>query len=142
MQEREAAGVLRDTEAIRTPFYVVDETLLKKNLEILKDTAERAGCRILLAQKAFSMYSVYPLIRQYLSGTAASGLYEARLGKTEFGGETHVFSAAYRPDEFDEILNYADHNKFLKEISSIKGVGDATICKIADHFRKAGNQNE
>ena len=54
MQEREAAGVLRDTEAIRTPFYVVDETLLKKNLEILKDTAERAGCRILLAQKAFS----------------------------------------------------------------------------------------
>ena len=58
MQEREAAGVLRDTEAIRTPFYVVDETLLKKNLEILKDTAERAGCRILLAQKAFSMYSV------------------------------------------------------------------------------------
>ena len=78
MQEREAAGVLRDTAAIRTPFYVVDETLLKKNLEILKDTAERAGCRILLAQKAFSMYSVYPLIRQYLSGTAASGLYEAR----------------------------------------------------------------
>ena len=77
MQEREAAGVLRDTAAIRTPFYVVDETLLKKNLEILKDTAERAGCRILLAQKAFSMYSVYPLIRQYLSGTAASGLYEA-----------------------------------------------------------------
>ena len=99
MQEREAAGVLRDTAAIRTPFYVVDETLLKKNLEILKDTAERAGCRILLAQKAFSMYSVYPLIRQYLSGTAASGLYEARLGKTEFGGETHVFSAAYRLPE-------------------------------------------
>ena len=61
MQEREAAGVLRDTAAIRTPFYVVDETLLKKNLEILKDTAERAGCRILLAQKAFSMYSVYPV---------------------------------------------------------------------------------
>ena len=90
MQEREAAGVLWDTAAIRTPFYVVDETLLKKNLEILKDTAERAGCRILLAQKAFSMYSVYPLIRQYLSGTAASGLYEARLGKTEFGGDDPV----------------------------------------------------
>ena len=61
--------------------FMCGETLLKKNLEILKDTAERAGCRILLAQKAFSMYSVYPLIRQYLSGTAASGLYEARLGK-------------------------------------------------------------
>ena len=73
-----------------------------------------AGCRILLAQKAFSMYSVYPLIRQYLSGTAASGLYEARLGKTEFGGETHVFSAAYRPDEFDEILNYADTSFLIR----------------------------
>ena len=87
MQEREAAGVLRDTAAIRTPFYVVDETLLKKNLEILKDTAERAGCRILLAQKAFSMYSVYPLIRQYLSGTAASGLRRRGLEKRSLAGD-------------------------------------------------------
>ena len=131
MQEREAAGVLRDTEGIRTPFYVVDETLLKKNLEILKDTAERAGCRILLAQKAFSMYSVYPLIRQYLSGTAASGLYEARLGKTEFGGETHVFSAAYRPDEFDEILNYADHIVFNTP---------GQVLKYGEKVKKAGKQ--
>ena len=131
MQEREAAGVLRDTAAIRTPFYVVDETLLKKNLEILKDTAERAGCRILLAQKAFSMYSVYPLIRQYLSGTAASGLYEARLGKTEFGGETHVFSAAYRPDEFDEILNYADHIVFNTP---------GQVLKYGEKVKKAGKQ--
>ena len=131
MQEREAAGVLRDTEAIRTPFYVVDETLLKKNLEILKDTAERAGCRILLAQKAFSMYSVYPLIRQYLSGTAASGLYEARLGKTECGGETHVFSAAYRPDEFDEILNYADHIVFNTP---------GQVLKYGEKVKKAGKQ--
>ena len=131
MQEREAAGVLRDTEAIRTPFYVVDETLLKKNLEILKDTAERAGCRILLAQKAFSMYSVYPLIRQYLSGTAASGLYEARLGKTEFGGGTHVFSAAYRPDEFDEILNYADHIVFNTP---------GQVLKYGEKVKKAGKQ--
>ena len=131
MQEREAAGVLRDTAAIRTPFYVVDETLLKKNLEILKDTAERAGCRILLAQKAFSMYSVYPLIRQYLSGTAASGLYEAQLGKTEFGGETHVFSAAYRPDEFDEILNYADHIVFNTP---------GQVLKYGEKVKKAGKQ--
>lgn len=131
MQEREAAGVLRDTAAIRTPFYVVDETLLKKNLEILKDTAERAGCRILLAQKAFSMYSVYPLIRQYLSGTAASGLYEARLGKTEFGGETHVFSAAYRRDEFDEILNYADHIVFNTP---------GQVLKFGEKVKKAGKQ--
>ena len=112
MQEREAAGVLRDTAAIRTPFYVVDETLLKKNLEILKDTAERAGCRILLAQKAFSMYSCYPLIGEYLDGTTASGLYEAKLGKECMGKENHIFSPAYREDEFEEVLESCEHLVF------------------------------
>ena len=112
MQEREAAGVLRDTAAIRTPFYVVDETLLKKNLEILKDTAERAGCRILLAQKAFSMYSCYPLIGEYLDGTTASGLYEAKLGKECMGKENHIFSPTYREDEFEEVLESCEHLVF------------------------------
>ena len=67
--------------SVATPCYVTDEGLLIKNLEILKDTAEQAGCKILLAQKAFSMFSVYPLIGKYLSGTTASGLFEAKLGK-------------------------------------------------------------
>lgn len=93
---------------MRTPYFVVDETALRHNLEILKDVSERAGCKILLAQKAFSMFSIYPIIRQYLAGTTASGLYEARLGHEHFGGETHVFSPAYRPDEFEELLSYAD----------------------------------
>lgn len=93
---------------LRTPYFLVDEAQLIKNLTLLKQVQEDAGCRILLAQKAFSMYSVYPLLRHYLAGTTASGLYEARLGKEEFGGETHVFSPAYREDEFDEILEYAD----------------------------------
>ena len=87
---------------LKTPYYLVDETLLKQNLEILGEVSGRAGCKILLAQKAFSMFSVYPLLREYLAGSAASGLFEARLGHEEFGGETHVFSAAYREDEFDE----------------------------------------
>ncbi len=97
---------------IKTPFFLVDEKRLVHNLEILKDLQEKAGCRVLLAQKAFSMYHTYPLIRKYLAGTTASGLYEARLGHEEFGGETHVFSPAYREDEFDEILQYADHIVF------------------------------
>src|SRR5699024_3135355 len=80
--------------------------------EILKEVRERAGCKILLAQKAFSMYAVYPLLRNYLDGSTASGLYEARLGKEYFGGETHVFSPAYRNDEFAQILHYADHIVF------------------------------
>lgn len=93
---------------MRTPYFVVDETALRHNLTILKDVSERAGCKILLAQKAFSMFSVYPLLREFLAGTTASGLYEARLGHEYFGGETHVFSPAYRPEEFEELLTYAD----------------------------------
>ena len=100
------------SDAIRTPYFVVDEGLLRKNLELLRQVQEEAGCRILLAQKAFSMFYCYPLIAQYLCGTTASGLYEARLGKEHFGGETHVFSPAYREDEFQELLTYADHFVF------------------------------
>lgn len=96
----------------RTPYFLVDEEKLLHNLEILREVKERSGCRILLAQKAFSMYSCYPLLAEYLDGSAASGLYEARLGREEFGKETHVFSPAYREDEFEEILSYADHVVF------------------------------
>lgn len=99
-----------------TPCYVIQEEQLRQNLEILKSVMDRTGCKILLAQKAFSMYEVYPLIAQYLSGTTASGLYEARLGAEEmgipFGKETHIFSPAYKEEEFDEILTYCDHIVF------------------------------
>lgn len=99
-----------------TPCYVIQEEALRKNLEILKGVMDRTGCKILLAQKAFSMYEVYPMIAQYLSGTTASGLYEARLGAEEmgipFGKETHIFSPAYKEEEFDEILRYCDHIVF------------------------------
>lgn len=101
-----------DINKIKTPYYVVDESLLIKNLEILKTVSEQAGCKILLAQKAFSMFAVYPLIRKYLAGTTASGLYEAKLGHEEMGGETHIFSAAYNQDEFDEICEICDHIVF------------------------------
>ena len=99
-----------------TPCYVIQEEQLRQNLEILKGVMDRTGCKILLAQKAFSMYEVYPLIAQYLSGTTASGLYEARLGAEEmgipFGKETRIFSPAYKEEEFDEILTYCDHIVF------------------------------
>ena len=98
--------------AVPTPCYVVDEGLLIRNLEILRDVARRAECKILLAQKAFSMFAVYPLIGQYLDGTTASGLFEAKLGHEEMGGETHIFSAAYVEQDFDEILSLCDHISF------------------------------
>ena len=97
---------------LRTPYFLVDEERLVRNLEILKDVSERSGAKILLAQKAFSMFACYPLLAQYLSGSTASGLYEARLGKEHFPGEVHVFSPAYREDEFEALLQYADHFVF------------------------------
>ncbi len=97
---------------IQTPAYVLDEKALLHNLRILRSVADASGCRILLAQKAFSMFAVYPLIAQYLSGTTASGLYEAKLGKEEFGGEVHTFCPAYKDSEFDEIAEISDHIVF------------------------------
>lgn len=99
---------MKGAEPFSTPYFLVDEKDLLRNLEILKRVSDETGCKILLAQKAFSMFYAYPLLRKYLAGTTASGLYEARLGYEEFGGETHVFSPAYREEEFEELLTYAD----------------------------------
>ena len=98
--------------SLETPCYVVDENRLIKNLKILEKISREADCKILLAQKAFSMFSVYPLIGEYLAGTTASGLYEAKLGKEEMGKETHIFSAAYTDNEIREILEICDHISF------------------------------
>ncbi len=108
-------------DQLPTPCYVVDEDRLEENLKILAGVMEETGCRILLAQKAFSAYGLYPLIGKYLNGTTASGLFEARLGRQEMALhpelrernlETHVFSAAYREDEFQEIAGLCDHVVF------------------------------
>lgn len=94
---------------VKTPCYVIDEKKLIENLEILQGVERRTGCKILLAQKAFSAYPFYPLIGKYLSGTASSGLYEARLGYEEMGKENHTFSAAFRENEIGEILRCSNH---------------------------------
>ena len=95
-----------------TPSYIVDEGLLRKNLDCLHSVMERTGCEILLAQKAYSMYSTYPMIGEYLSGTTASSLFEAKLGAEEMGKEVHIFAPAYKEYEFDEILRLCDHIVF------------------------------
>jgi len=76
---------------IETPYFLVDEKKLLHDLDILKALQDDTGCKVLLAQKAFSMFYAYPIISKYLAGTCGSGLYEARLGAEKFGGETHVF---------------------------------------------------
>ncbi len=99
--------------ALETPCYIIDEAALHRNGRILASVMAHTGCKILLAQKAFSNFNCYPLLAQYLSGTEASGLYEARLGAEEMPeGEVHVFCAAYRDAEFDALLEYADHIVF------------------------------
>ena len=103
---------LYNTEpGLRTPVYIVDEAALTRNLELLAGVQQRTGCHILLAQKAFSMFRVYPLIAKYLSGATASGLYEARLAHEEMGSgiENHVFSPAYTAEEMTELVKICDH---------------------------------
>ncbi|MDD6212390.1 MAG: carboxynorspermidine decarboxylase [Clostridiales bacterium] len=112
-----------------TPCYIIDEGQLHRNGKVLWSVIEHTGCRILLAQKAFSNYDFYPLLSEYLSGTEASGLYEARLGAEKMPGkEVHVFCAAYRDDEMDELFQYADHIVFN------------SVCQLKKFGKKAKAQ--
>lgn len=101
------------SSGLPTPCYIIDEAKLIANGKILKQIQEETGCKVLLAQKAFSNYDLYPVLAPYLAGTEASGLYESRLGAEEMPGkECHVFCAAYREEDFEELLLYADHIVF------------------------------
>lgn len=101
-----------DVKDLPTPAYVVDEDKLIKNLEVLSALQNATGCKILLAQKAFSCFHYYPLIKKYVCGATSSGLYEARLAAEEMGGENHVYSPAYTDAEFDEIAGLCTHIVF------------------------------
>lgn len=98
-----------DYKSLPSPCYVVDKRLLVQNLELLRQVKQKTGAKILLAQKAFAMHALYPLIHEYLDGTTASGLFEAKLGFEKMGGETHIFSPAYNKNEFPEICRICDH---------------------------------
>ena len=99
-------------ETLQTPCYVIDEKKLKDNLRILHEIEQETECHILLAQKAFSAFALYPFIGQYISGTTASGLYEARLGREEMGKENHVFAPAFKDADMPELVQICDHIVF------------------------------
>jgi carboxynorspermidine decarboxylase len=99
-------------KTVPTPCYVVDKDLLKKNLALLRSVEEKASCKVLLALKGFSMFSLFPLIGEYLSGVTASSPFEARLGFEEMGKETHIYAPAFSDEDFGGILPYADHIVF------------------------------
>jgi carboxynorspermidine decarboxylase len=97
---------------LETPCYLMDHAAFHRNGRILKHVQEETGAKILLAQKAFACFNLYPTLRNYLAGTTASGIHEARLGAEEFGGEVHVFSPAYTPKEMTDLIKIADHIVF------------------------------
>jgi carboxynorspermidine decarboxylase len=101
-----------DLNKIPTPCYICDECALERNLRVLGSVQEKSACKIILALKGFAMFSMFPLIRKHLKGTAVSSLDEARLGFEEFGAEVHVYAPAYKDDEFESLLSYADHISF------------------------------
>ncbi len=98
-----------DLHRVPSPCFVVDEAAVERNLQILKDVSDRSGAKVLAALKAFSMFSLAPLVRQYLPGTCASGIYEARLAREEYGGEVATFCAGYKEADIDEIIALSDH---------------------------------
>ena len=95
---------------MKTPYYLIDEAKLERNLKVLASVRKRAGVKILLAQKAFSCWKTYPLVAKHLDGTTASGLFEARLAHEEMPGrENHVYNPAFTEADFREVVKWCDH---------------------------------
>lgn len=110
---RVAVGIANlELTALPTPCFVLDLAALRANLAVLDTVQQRTGAKVLLAQKAFSMYAVYPLLREVLHGVCASSPHEARLGREEFGREVHAFAAAYSERDVRELLTLCDHLLF------------------------------
>lgn len=95
-----------------SPAFILDKALLKRNMQLVDQLRADTGIRVLLALKGFSMYHVFDEMRPYLNGSTASSLHEVRLGQEEFGGETHIFSPAFKPAEFEEIAGRVTHVSF------------------------------
>ncbi|GHB33617.1 carboxynorspermidine/carboxyspermidine decarboxylase [Pseudovibrio japonicus] len=131
-----------DLSRVPSPCFVVDEVAVRRNLSVLKDVADRSGAHVLSALKAFSMFSLAPVVREYLEGTCASGLYEARLGREKYGGEVATFCAGYKASEIDEIIGYSDHmifnspaqkERFLPNVRAAKNRVDVGLRINPEH---------
>ena len=97
---------------VQTPMYIVEENLLRGNLSLIRDVAQRADIEIILAFKAFALWKTFPIIREYISSTTASSLSEARLAYEEFGTPAHTFSPAYTDSEIGQIAECSSHLTF------------------------------
>ncbi len=93
---------------LQTPYYLIDKSKLLRNMEKIAYLREKSGAKALLALKCFATWGVFDFMRQYMDGTTSSSLYEVKLGREKFGGETHAYSVAYSPEEIGEVVANAD----------------------------------
>ena len=102
----------KDFDLFPSPCYIMEEELLRKNLELIKSVADRAGVEIILAFKSFAMWRSFPIFREYVEHSTASSVYEARLALEEFGSKAHTYSPAYTEAGFPEIMRCSSHITF------------------------------
>lgn len=124
-----------DLSRVPSPCFVVDEKAVERNLRILSDIGTRSGAHVFSALKAFSMFSLAPLVRQYLGGTCASGIFEARLGREEYGGEVATFCAGYKDADIDEILSLSDHIIFNSPAQKDRFLAKAQAANVQAGLR-------
>lgn len=93
---------------IQTPYYLIDAARLMENMRRIDHVRQHSCAKVLLALKCFATWSVFDLMREHMDGTTSSSLYEVRLGREKFGGETHAYSVAYADHEIDEVVSCAD----------------------------------
>ena len=101
-----------DFDGLPSPCYLLEEDRLRENLALIDNVQQQSGCTILLALKGFAMWSAFPIVREYLSGCAASSYNEARLAREKFGGHVHLYAPAYTADEFPALLELSDRISF------------------------------
>jgi carboxynorspermidine decarboxylase len=126
-----------DFSQIPSPCYVLEEKLLRKNLELINRVQTQSGAEIILALKGFSMYRMFPMVKKFLSGATASSLNEARLIFEEMDCLAHSYAPAYKPEEFEELMGYSSHITFnsLNQFQQFKNQVDGFERKISMGLR-------
>lgn len=121
---------------MNTPYYLLEERLLRRNLALIKQVADEAGVEIILAFKAFALWRTFPIFREYISHTTASSLYEARLATEEFGSKAHTYSPAYTEEEFPQIMACSSHvtfnslSQFTRFLPMVEAAGNPVSCGL------------
>ena len=115
---------------MKTPYYMIEEQKLRRNLALISDVAHRTDTEWILAFKAFALWKTFPIFREFIQSTTASSLSEARLAFEKFGAKAHTYSPAYKDDEFDEIVSCSSHLTFNSLSQYERFHKRASLCSI------------